>query len=378
VGVAEDKIVVDQMSAAEMSQPTGRTMAKKIVFILGAGFTRAFIKGALLLTDRYPLDHLLSKFSEEQSPYAHMILKLEEERAKLSDGRFDLERLMTRLDSNMPHDFEKKVIQQLDYLRHDLVADFVKRLESVNPQRTLPHELKSFAKWCVDHQADCITFNYDDFFDQALWEVKSEFNEPFAGLYWHPISGYGFFCPPAEALVRGNLLSMGRSSTLLLKLHGSINWRTKRGAIDPCQLDTIVHYVKWLTPTVIAADADKVERHIESKSFIVLPVLMKSDLTDQPAFRLLWDEAYKKLESATHVIFIGYSMPITDISSGFLFGEAIGSSTKIDVVNFSKRDDRKDKQKLISNYQSVMPQLTTNRFNFDGAVPWLRKNKYIE
>jgi hypothetical protein len=353
-------------------------MADKIVFVLGAGFTKAFIKEAILLTDPYPINHLLSKFSKEQSPYAYMILKLEEERARLSDGRFDLERLMTRLDSNMPHDFEKKVIQQLDYLRHDLFADFVKRLEDVNPQRNLPPELKQFARWCIDHQADCITFNYDDFFDEALWDVRKEWNELTAGLYWHPNSGYGFFCPPAEALVQGNTLSMGRSSTLLLKLHGSINWRTKRGAIDPYQLDTVLHYDKWSIHPSLAADADIVERHIESKRFIVLPVLMKSDLTDQPTFRLLWDEAYKKLESATHVIFIGYSMPLTDIPAGFLFGEAIRPSTKIDVVNLSKKKEQKEIQKLISNYQSVMPQLTAEMFDFDGAVPWLKQNDFIK
>jgi len=352
-------------------------MADNIVFVLGAGFTKAFIKDAFTLTDHYPLDHLLSKFSKKQSPYAHMILRLEQERAKRSDGRFDLERLMTRLDSIMPHDFEKKIIQQLDYLRHDLFFDFVKRLESVNPQRALPSELTSLAKWCINHHANCITFNYDDFFDQALWDVKQEFTEPYGGVYWHPNSGYGFFCPPADALVQGNNLSMGHSSMLLLKLHGSINWRVKRGAIAPYQLDTVHHYDKWSVHNSLAADADIVKRHIESKRFIVLPVLMKSDLTDQPTFRLLWDEAYKKLESATHVIFIGYSMPLTDIPAGFLFGEAIRKSTKIDVVNLSKRKEPKEIQKLISNYQSVMPRLTKKLFDFDGARPWLKKYGFI-
>ena len=100
---------------------------------------------------------------------------------------------------------------------------------------------------------------------------------------------------------------------------------------------------------------------------------MKSDLTDQPTFRLLWDEAYKKLESATHVIFIGYSMPLTDIPAGFLFGEAIRKSAKIDVVNLSERKEQKEIQKLISNYQSVMPRLTKKLFDFDGARPWLKE-----
>lgn len=107
-------------------------------------------------------------------------------------------------------------------------------------------------------------------------------------------------------------------------------------------------------------------------------MLTKSDLTDQPTFRLLWDEAYKKLENADHVVFIGYSMPLTDAPAGFLFGEAIRTSVKIDVVNYSNGNKQKEKQKLISNYRSVMPQLKAKQFNFDGAVPWLRQNIFIE
>ena len=128
-------------------------MTDHTVFVLGAGFTRAFIPQAPLLTDPYPLEPFLTKFSEDHFPHAHKILRLEEHRTQSSHGRFDLERLMTRLDSSMPHDFDKKAVQEVDLLRHDLYDDFVKRLSSINSDRNIPVGLLDFAKWCVNHQA---------------------------------------------------------------------------------------------------------------------------------------------------------------------------------------------------------------------------------
>jgi hypothetical protein len=83
----------------------------------------------------------------------------------------------------------------------------------------------------------CITFNYDDFFDEALWRVRGLYDIS-AGLpedlrYWHPDSGYGFWCKPATSLLEFDPLEMGSPTILLLKLHGSINWRVRRGYESP-------------------------------------------------------------------------------------------------------------------------------------------------
>ena len=352
-------------------------MADHTVFVLGAGFTRAFIPQAPLLTDPYPLEPFLTKFSQDAFPHAHKILRLEKDRAKASGGRFDLERLMTRLDSSMPHDFDKKMVQEVDLLRHDLYEDFVNKLSSINLERKIPAGLQKFAKWCVERQAHCITFNYDDFLDQALWDVKRVYSGMSGVKYWHPNSGYAFFCPSQDVVVQGTSASMTRSSMLLLKLHGSINWKVKRGAARPFQLDTIVHTARWCEPDYVARSADPValDRHLEPIRLIVLPVLMKSDLTQEPCFRLLWADAYKKLEEATRVIFIGYSMPRTDIVAACLFGEALQNCKNIQVVNRCKKGTITVKQELIASYRSVLPQ---SQFHFDGAVPWLKKNKFIE
>jgi hypothetical protein len=298
-------------------------MSNATIFVLGAGFTRAFISEAPLLSDPYPLGKFLETYPANKFPHAHKILSLESERAA-AVGRFDLERLMTRLDSSMPHDFALASVQLVDQLRHELHKDFVERLMALNPERKIPYDLEAFARTCVIRTSTFITFNYDDFLDQALWEVTRHLEEPMYGKYWHPKSGYGFYCPPAEATVEGNRYSMGHSSTLLLKLHGSINWRVKRGAARPYQLDTILHDSSWCASTSVSSpDPERVERHLDPLRLLVLPVLIKSDLTNEPCFRLLWSEAYRRLQEAVRVIFIGYSMPRTDIAAACLFGEAL-------------------------------------------------------
>jgi hypothetical protein len=167
---------------------------------------------------------------------------------------------------------------------------------------------------------------------------------------------------------------------LLLKLHGSINWRIKLGASDPYQVDSILHFENWYpTENDVMPKIDRaaVENHLDPKSFIVLPVLQKSDLVQQPVFRRIWAEAYNRLERADRVIFIGYSMPRTDIATGFLFGEALRKKHDIKVVNYVKRaspEYEKHRNALISAYQSVIPTLKEDQFDFDGALPWIKQN----
>ena len=68
--------------------------ASRKVFVLGAGFTKAFFPGAPLMMDDYGLDSLLDKFQEFE--LARRILKLELERDQKKAGQVNMERLMTR------------------------------------------------------------------------------------------------------------------------------------------------------------------------------------------------------------------------------------------------------------------------------------------
>jgi hypothetical protein len=348
----------------------------KTLFILGAGFTKAFIDEAFMLVDQSHVGDLPKKYSREYHPYACDILEYEIERG------VDIERLMKRLHTFMPHDFERKSTHELDSLYHDLKDLFVTRLKKLKDDRkSLPAELIQFAQWCINNDADCISLNYDDFLDHALWSIGGELEEPSYGKYWHPNSGYGFFCRPASTCIWDHNILMRSSSMILLKLHGSINWRIKLGASDPYQVDSILHFGNWYPPIYTSMkqiDRAAVEKHLDPKCLIVLPVLLKSDLVQQPVLRRIWTEAYNRLIGADRVIFIGYSMPRTDIATGFLFGEALRKKHDITVVNYIKTAlpecEERDRNSLISAYQSVIPALKEDQFNFKGALPWINQN----
>ena len=354
----------------------------KTLFVLGAGFTKAFINEAFLSVDEgHVTEDLIQKYPKTTHPYAYAILKDEIAR------KVNIERLMTRLHNFMPHDFERKCTQELEHLSHDIKNLFTARLQKLKDDRTeLPDNLMHFAKWCINNKADCISFNYDDFLDHALWTPQQLRNyDPWCfNPLWHPNNGYGFFCRPANSCIRDRSPFMAPSSMLLIKLHGSINWRIKLGASTPYQLDSIVHFEKWIPPLATKDDAPteyddpaQIEKHLNPERLLVLPVLQKTDIVQQPIFRRIWSEAFDRLSKADRVIFIGYSMPLTDIATGFLLREALNSNqtiTVVDLVDPSLTESERLRHSLVSAYQAVIPTLTEDNFYFGGAIKWIAAN----
>ena len=70
------------------------------------------------------------------------------------------------------------------------------------------------------------------------------------------------------------------------------------------------------------------KEYFDPEPLIVPPVLNKSDLVNQPLLRLLWTFAYNVLASAKRVVFIGYSMPLTDLAARWLFEESLVARTQ--------------------------------------------------
>lgn len=164
---------------------------------------------------------------------------------------------------------------------------------------------------------------------------------------------------------------------LLLKLHGSINWRIKLGASNPYQLDSILHYEKWIPALEGEAihsswhdNPVKIENHLKPERLLVL---QKADIVQQPIFRRIWSAAFDRLRQADRVIFIGYSMPLTDIATGFLLREALQEKKVIEVVSMVDPSSPQS-HALVSSYQSVIPTLKRGDFFFGDAISWIPSN----
>ncbi len=187
---------------------------KHTVFVLGAGFTKAFVPNAPLLEDEYDGELLQDKF--KSFPHAFRILK--NELTRKPQGKIDLERLMTRLHGQMPYDREHGASEELILLLSELKQTFSKRLNLAKDKEFHKKELSSFANLCIDNNITCITFNYDDIIDEALWSVKRAISIT-SDPYWHPDGGYGFFCRPSLLSIQEVLgVTMDITSMLLLKL----------------------------------------------------------------------------------------------------------------------------------------------------------------
>jgi hypothetical protein len=338
------------------------------VFVLGAGFTKAFLPYSPLMVDDYEGDILALKFKD--FPYASRVLDWE--RSRNERGEINIERLMTRLEGLMPYDFDHKADEELGMLLVELKRSFIRRIQLAREKGGYSRDLESFARYCISNGITCITFNYDDVLDAALWKVAGALS-PVSEPYWNPDGGYGFFCRPSLCAVEDTSVQMDIKPAMhLLKLHGSINWYPRRGYLQPYSVDAIMHHEKWFWPDKYNQIQEAVAIHIEPEPFLVPPILTKSAIVKQPILRLLWHLAYNTLFSAQKVTFVGYSCPSTDIAVRILFEESLQLPTKdnIYVVNFARGGV--ERRKIINAYQKVFANIPARQFNFGGARRWAR------
>ena len=137
----------------------------------------------------------------------------------------------------------------------------------------------------VDAEDAIISFNYDCVVDRSLRDVGRR--------RWDPAKGYGVATVGDVAAWRDHT-GRGRpykQGLRLLKLHGSLNWRLEGG------------HVRLL--------ADAYGRRADGELCIVPPLWQKS--YDDPPFHDLWVTTRRLLATRKALIFIGYSLPTTDV-----------------------------------------------------------------
>ena len=331
------------------------------VYVTGAGFTRAFVPRAPLLVGDFENDRLVD--AVRSLPAASRVL--EAERNRHPDGFIDVERLMTRLHELMPYDHHHRSADQFAFLLAELKAAFLRTMQHALDGTEMGREsdIVAFARHCADTNATCITFNYDDLLDAGLHAAGN----------WNPYWGYGFFCQPSANTVSGFSQGPHASASLLLKLHGSINWWPRLGYAKPYALDAIVHHHGWEGVSRRLFPREVVARHLESEPVIVPPVLSKSDLVAQPVLRLVWTLAYEHLSRAEAVSFIGYSFPATDTAARVLFAEALADLPPEAVTVVGRETDETGVASLKTRYRDVLGPIPDACFVFDGAEPWVQR-----
>lgn len=355
-----------------MARPSGMRLEPKTVFVLGAGFTKAFVPDAPLLIDDYGGGALLRQL--RALPAASKILENE---LRLSPkGLINLERIMTRLYSRLPYDAESEVSNEFGVLLDRLTGAFQKRLRVAKKKVVHAEDLKAFASVCGRRSISCITFNYDDVFDEFLYQVKRDVSPTSLSSSpraWNLDQGYGFFCRSSVTILGSNTsVDVYPPTLLLLKLHGSVNWRVALGSRPPYRTENLVHHETWSRSPVHPYPSLKdVETYLEPSPIVVPPVLAKDRLLTEPFIRVVWARARELLSAAQMVVFVGYSLPLTDIASRYLFSEAVSPNARVEVVNYAR--NKKEEEPIRATYRQVMPELRYDQFHFGGALEWARQ-----
>ena len=148
---------------------------------------------------------------------------------------------------------------------------------------------------------------------------------------------YGFQRPYTSM---ENYSDKHNAEILLLKIHGSANWLKclHCGAISIFQQNEAA---------VSLFEDEKQEKCVlcgAGESFsapslqpeIITPTMLKS--FSSRLYSNLWGSSSSELSSATHIIFVGYSLPIADFDFRYMLQKNVSSNAKIDVVLYNDDD----------------------------------------
>jgi hypothetical protein len=153
-----------------------------------------------------------------------------------------------------------------------------------------------------------ITFNWDLLHKSILWRAGK----------WHFADGYGFRCFDAP--------SNARSETLLLKLHGSVNWaQSDEHDMEP----GIVHKATFFPDSVDDHRVfQKGLRDWSDGHRLIIPTYLK-DVSTNRLLLHIWAQDAKVLSRATEIIVIGSDLHPADAPARLLFALAFQDNDRV-------------------------------------------------
>lgn len=191
------------------------------------------------------------------------------------------------------------------YLSH-LIADYLLKCKSNTSGDTKQFVNRIFPLRMDPsmYQNRIITFNYDLIIDRPLLD---------RGISKRKI----YF----DRIVRKQSDNIKRSTSerfthpLILKLHGSLNWRCSREYFE----QIINAEVNPNTKIPIWSNDTKCPSPDEDESPLIIPPVPNKPITKASLFRMLWTTALEYLYEAKNIVIVGYSCPDTDVLAQALF-----------------------------------------------------------
>lgn len=271
------------------------------------------------------------------------------------DFQKDIELILSYLYNDYPWMDEKERLQNqrdfqriIEQMRNVLQK---RRQEIFDENSSFPDWVSKLLDYWIDNESDIITLNYDTCIERFLGSNHDALPSTETGaterLYPIPLRGAG-------RINGGTFSPDDLSIPTLYKLHGSFNWYysgNQRFSGEPI-------YSIDLTSLTENSRERKQKKVVENKvPLIIPPVTDKGKMYDIDSLRLLWNKAYKVINNARNIYFMGYSFPKSDLTMRYFFSQVTEKEqSKTFVVNTKKAYKRYEELldpsyfELIDNY----------------------------
>lgn len=208
-----------------------------------------------------------------------------------------------------------------------LAAVFEEALTERRSRRLAVQECDHMTKFVRDilrPQDTILTFNYDCVIDYHL--------QKYGDGKWNARYGYGFRLGPRGSRLKGEREwqpqkpATKKDTVLLLKLHGSLHFRIERAEKEDYQVTLkkrpYTYQGRGMRFTIIPPEYEK--------------------RFEIGVFRDLWNRAFRAVAGADNLVFLGYSLPVTDAHTTALFRTGVKEKgLKALVVANPNRDVRR-------------------------------------
>ena len=215
-----------------------------------------------------------------------------------------------------------------------------------------------------DRRDTIITFNYDTLVEEALASLKKSYDYGFLPEEYADGRGGGFVtidssCP--EQLCR----SRDEAAVRVLKLHGSVNW-----GLRYTQSDVPNQSVAEL---LVCPTFDATMSHGVNRIFIEPPTWRKGYGTQGRGITTVWHGALAALKTASRIIVIGYSLPLTDVHFRYLLAAGLRENISLQEILFVNPTLAEDAPGCIDMksrvFQILRPELRDrNIIQFSGNI----------
>lgn len=205
----------------------------------------------------------------------------------------------------------------------------------------------------MDYEDRIITFNYDTLIERPLLERGLSRKK----IYFDRIAHQS-----TEGMRRNGDETFRHP--LILKLHGSSNWRCDTGDFE--KIITAAQVPKQRI--VIWCDETQCPQPGAQVSPLIIPPIPNKPITASPIFSHLWRTAFEYLHEARELVIVGYSCPATDTLARTLFSHF--DPTKLQKVTVVDPDGA-----ALSKFRALLPGRVASKAKWTYSFDF---NEYID